>query len=108
MTQDNWQDCPTFQSVAEAKKRGDEIETNHGHADVFSPWGGSVWEKQWKFRCRPAKPKTKTVVFKEYVVRFSFPPVWFIVECEAERVEDIYPGQKYKATGNERTEEVPE
>lgn len=106
MTQDNWQDCPTFESVAEAKKRGDYIEyitdeENYKYEE-FKPWDTSKgWFSTYEFRCRPAKPKTKTVVFQELEITYApwtfitvFVPKDFIIEC--------------RYTGNERIEEVPE
>ena len=59
MTQDNWQDCPTFQSVAAALDRGDEFQRWDGCDWVI--WGGTYWSRDMRIRCRPAK-KTKTVL----------------------------------------------
>ncbi len=98
-TNDGWQDCATMKSVVEAMERGDEIEVQEFDG-TWTKWEGSIWSKTRRFRCRPAKPKTKTVVMRECLMKYSYgyEYVWF----------GGNPGVYFvRYTGNERTEEVP-
>ena len=93
MTQD-WQDCPTFQSVAEALDRGDEIACRRPSRDFWELWVKEDWFESWKYRCLPAKPKVKTVVMREIeVTRHNLKMRMFVSDLTF--------------TGNKREEEVP-
>ena len=100
MTQDNWQDCPTMKSVVEAMERGDEFQRWDGCDWVI--WGGTYWSIDMKIRCRPAKPKTKTVVMRE---AFFWYGLYGIYSWDTREQSNRHGFIRY--TGNERTEEVP-
>ncbi len=57
-----WRDLPTIQEVAAAQAAGDEIHRDAGTG--FMGWDGTYWASNWKFRSRPRKPATKTIVLR--------------------------------------------
>ena len=99
----DWKDCSSLQDLAAAQARGDEIEIATLGGQWLS-WVGHTWNCEWKFRCRPAKPKTKTVVLREALMLYTvggYTYVWYSTS-EAESW-----GTFIRWTGGERTEEVP-
>ncbi len=59
MNTNEWKDLPTFESVADALKAGEEIQFLESGS--WLPWFGTGWWADIKFRSRPAQPKTKKV-----------------------------------------------
>lgn len=56
-----WKALPTFVSVAEALNAGEEIWLRDDTHISWGLWDGGDWRRAWKFRSRPAQPKTKKV-----------------------------------------------
>ena len=64
-----WKDCSSLQELAAAQARGDDImewRESSGHT-----WNGTVWGQWNQYRCRPAKPATKTVTLRKALLRDS-------------------------------------
>lgn len=64
----DWTELKTLQDVAAAQARGDEIRFYAGDS-AWEIWEAEVWCDDIKYRSRPVKPKTKTVVMREAVFR---------------------------------------
>ena len=60
-----WRTLSTLQDIAEAQKNGDEIECCEYNEWVS--WFGEYWEKDWRFRARPAQPKMKQVKMEAWL-----------------------------------------
>ena len=56
-----WTDLPTLQDVAKAQADGWEIEVMTWKD--WCSWVAGSWDKNWKFRARPPKPKAKMTKF---------------------------------------------
>lgn len=67
MNNEDWIELNTIESVAMAKGDGWEIEFRSHEAYKWSNWTGNSWDSGWKFRGRPARPKTKTVKLLAYL-----------------------------------------
>ena len=57
MNNDDWMDLPSFEAVALAMSKGWEIEVLDT-GSRWTAWSKSMWRAAWRFRGRPAQPKT--------------------------------------------------